>query len=352
MKVLFACKPQFGYHIDTWYHSKYLAESDSVSVVCFDYGKDKRSILDVEVTYVPRDGNSIIRMIRFICTVLKLVKNNMFDVVFIKYFAGCSILKMLCPNVNFVFDIRTADVSGGDLKRRLKDGLMKFESYFFNNISIISESLRVSLGYGRNAYILPLGAEMNVVPRVTNDKLRLLYVGTLSGRDLEKTILGLKIFVDENPSSDVCFTIVGDGWKNERQKFEQLCNSLELSNIVKFMGFVHHSEILPILSESNIGVSFVPITSYFDNQPVTKTFEYLLSGLPVIATATHENKKIINPSNGILIDDSAEDFAAALSAIESRIKSGALIVKVSDYEQYSWKIIVSHLRVFLMSIKG
>jgi len=85
---------------------------------------------------------------------------------------------------------------------------------------------------------------------------------------------------------------------------------------VKFAGLVPYNHLSEYVTKSNIGVSFVPITKYFDVQPPSKTIEYLLSGLPVIATATKENKKIINSNNGILIDDTISDFAEALCIME------------------------------------
>jgi nucleoside-diphosphate-sugar epimerase len=65
----------------------------------------------------------------------------------------------------------------------------------------------------------------------------------------------------------------------------------------------------------NIGVSYIPMLKCFDNQPPTKTFEYLLSGMPVIATATNANKDIINDVNGVLINDNSEEVYNGLTAI-------------------------------------
>jgi len=42
---------------------------------------------------------------------------------------------------------------------------------------------------------------------------------------------------------------------------------------------------------------------YYDCQPATKTFEYILSGMVCIATSTYENKKLINNINGVLCND-------------------------------------------------
>lgn len=351
MKILFVCKSQFGYHLDTWYHCKYLSLSDEVSTICFDYGKEKRFISNVNVSYVSRVGNSLTRMYRFIRVAANIIGANRFDVVFLKYFSGCTLLRILYPKVKFVFDIRTADVSGHYLKRSIKDALMKLESYFFPNISIISNSLRLQLGYSESTFILPLGAELNVLSRVRCDRLNLLYVGTLSGRDLEKTLFGIRLYLDENPTSQISYTIVGDGWSDERAKLEELADTLDISHVVQFCGFIHHNDMKELLTESNVGVSFVPMRAYFENQPVTKTYEYLLCGLPVIATATFENSRVINEGNGVLIKDNANDFAKALRDIQMKIQSNSLAVNPYDYEVYSWQAIVGRLRVYLSSIK-
>jgi glycosyltransferase involved in cell wall biosynthesis len=347
---LFTCKTQFGYHIDTWYHCKYLSSSDVVSTICFDYGKEKRSLQNVTTHYVSRSGSSFSRMFRFILEVFNIVKKGNFDIVFIKYFSGCSILRILCPRVNFIFDIRTADVSGNYYKRSFKDYLMKFESLLFSNITIISESLRKDLGYSENSYILPLGAELRLISRCNYIRPHLLYVGTLTGRSLEKVIYGLRRFIDNNDILNITFTIVGEGWGNERNELEELCVELGLSDIVDFKGFVHHSDMQEILSKCNIGVSFVPMTPFFDKQPVTKTFEYLLSGMPVIATSTFEHKRIIKPDNGVLIIDTADDFSRGLEVLHNKLKSADIRISPDFCEQHSWKRIVSDLRTFFLSI--
>jgi glycosyltransferase involved in cell wall biosynthesis len=64
-----------------------------------------------------------------------------------------------------------------------------------------------------------------------------------------------------------------------------------------------------------VGVSFIPINDIYDCQPATKTFEYLLAGMPVIATGTSENRRTVNDENGVVIDDTAEDFAKGLERI-------------------------------------
>ena len=65
----------------------------------------------------------------------------------------------------------------------------------------------------------------------------------------------------------------------------------------------------------------VPITSYYDCQPVTKTYEYIASGLFTIATQTYANKQIINDGlNGVLIDDTAGAFCESLIFVKKHLK--------------------------------
>jgi glycosyltransferase involved in cell wall biosynthesis len=73
---------------------------------------------------------------------------------------------------------------------------------------------------------------------------------------------------------------------------------------------------------------------------VTKVFEYLLAGMPVIATRTTENQAVITPERGILIDDSAVSFAEGLRVIAGRLGSYDGPGIAGRSMQYSWAAIV------------
>jgi len=88
----------------------------------------------------------------------------------------------------------------------------------------------------------------------------------------------------------------------------------------------------------------------FDSQPVTKTFDYLLAGMPVIATATSENKIVINENNGVLIDDTIEGFASGVEEViikKDRYKSQTIR---ETSQIYHWQLIVSNLEKYLLNI--
>ena len=92
---------------------------------------------------------------------------------------------------------------------------------------------------------------------------------------------------------------------------------------------------------SNIGISFIPVTSYFNFQPPTKTFEYIMSGLFCIGTDTYANKEIIIFSNGIISKDNSKSFAnAIIEAYNNRGNMNSDIIK-NSLEEYSWASIIN-----------
>jgi len=94
-----------------------------------------------------------------------------------------------------------------------------------------------------------------------------------------------------------------------------------LNDTIETTGYIHNDQLNTYFEKANIGVSYVPITPYYTHQPPTKTYEYLLSGLPVLATATIENAKIIDDSCGVLIQDNEEDIERGLFSMVKQLKN-------------------------------
>jgi hypothetical protein len=74
-----------------------------------------------------------------------------------------------------------------------------------------------------------------------------------------------------------------------------------------------------------------------------------MSGLPVIATSTYENKLIINNSNGVLIEDNSNSFCFGLSQILKLLPSYDNNLIKDNLKEYQWKNIVAKLDYFLLS---
>lgn len=348
LDILILCQTQLGYHLDTYFYCKYLSKTHTVHYVCWDYCKEKQDIEGVNTLYVTRNGNILIRNLRYIITSINFLKSNKISICFIKYFRGCSILRVLFPKVKFVFDIRTGSVSNKYIHRFFYDSMMKFESKFFQNITIVSDSLAKKLSLRRKAKILPLGSISFNKNTKSLKSLDLIYVGTLHNRQIEKSVEGFRKFLNARGTSDNCmYTIIGSGPKNEVEYLQSLVEEYDLSKSVKILGQIPFLDLHKYFHKANIGVSFIPMTPFFDVQPATKTYDYMLSGLVVIATKTYENTLVINESNGVLIDDSAEAFCKGLNQILAR-KDSYCTEKIRENAKiYHWDSVTKDLENYL-----
>jgi len=354
MKNLLIINPnQFGYNNATYYYCNYLKEDYSITYLCWDHKLPKIDMAGVKVVYVNRRGNMIARSLRFLRYAFKELRNEP-TIVFIKYFKIVSLaLRLLKPTYNYVLDIRTGSVHKNSSVRRLHDARLRFETRFFKNVTVISESLAEKLGLKHKAHILPLGADIISKKNKSFDELNLLYVGTLYNRTIDNTIRGFKQFYDELKGQiPLSYIIIGSGPGNEEADLKNLITQLGLTEVVRIAGRIPHDQLMPHFDISNVGISYVPLTDYYDVQPVTKTFEYLLSGMPVIATNTSENRKVISQDNGVLIGETPEDFCSGLKEVFDRrqlFDSGTIRNTSMDY---TWENIVqNNLKNYLEKIR-
>ncbi len=316
-KMLIIHYNQFGYHTGNYYAAKNLSKQKNVSFICWDYGYKRIELNNVKVTYVSRQGGKFARLFRLILTSIKNIRKNKHSAVLIVYFPLCCFVKLFCKQTLMILDFRTGDVSGNKFYVYLKDSLCLLESFFFKHITVISESLIKRLHLPkRKCHVLPLGATKIVDKEKKIDKLELLYIGTFHNRNINYTIEGFTHFLKEFGSvTEANYHIVGFGSKQDEEEIRYLIKKHGRNEKIQFHGRIHGEEIKPFFEKCNIGVSFIPITDYYNCQPPTKTFEYLANGMTVIATATDENKKIINESNGVLIEDTTEDFYKGLKKL-------------------------------------
>ena len=320
--LLILNRVQFGYHSGTFYYCKYLPDEYDVTYVCWDYGRPRLELPGITVIYVARDGSKALRYKRFIASAITHARRD-FDYFFFQYFPGCSLLRLVRPAREMIFDVRTGSVELSLFRRLIADLILRLEASLFPNVTVISRGLSKKLWFSESrTHVLPLGSEVISANNKHFHELRLLYVGTLQGRRLHETVLGLHQFMKASGDGIACsYTIIGAGWGNEENDLRTLVHTLGLDPVVKVIGRIPHDQLSGYFNKANIGISYIPMTSYYNFQPPTKTFEYLLSGMAVIATATFENRSIVNEENGILIGDSAAEFAAGLSALASRLST-------------------------------
>lgn len=317
--LLILNRTQFGYHLDTYYYAKFAAERLHITYVGFDTGSPKLRLDGVVVKYVGYQGCRCRRYLRLLAAFAREVRQCR-GTVFVDYFPGCGMLRCCGSRTPMVVDIRTGSINPKALVRRWEDRLMRCECRLFRSISVVSQSLaeRLHLPSGK-VHILPLGAEQMTIPARRFDRLDLLYVGTLEGRRIEDTVIGVERFLREcGGPVPLTYTIVGDGPNGQLEGLRRLVRQRGLDGIVRLPGYVHRTRLNDVFARCSVGVAYVPINDIYDCQPVTKTFEYLFAGMPVIATATTEHRKVVDRSNGVLIQDNPEDFSRGLRELYDR----------------------------------
>lgn len=339
-KILIINKVQFGYHTDSYKYCQYLKDLFDITYLCFDNLGDRIKENKITVHYIPYEGSFIKRGLRFVSQSRQYISNDNFYAIFAVYFQMVSLLKLSLPIQNFILDIRSGAVGMSLYKRKFHNLLIKCECFFFNNITIVSECLHKKLNLKqKNVHILPLGADVISETDKSFDNFQLLYVGTLNHRMIEDTIYGLSIFHSSNKNVPIRYDIVGDGSIESQLLVEDAIKKEKLDKIVFLHGRKKNNEIEAFFKDCNIGVSYVPITEYYDCQPPTKTFEYINSGMICIATNIKIHRDLITNTNGILCDDNAISFAKILKELYlKRSNYNSTSIK-KTLAEYNWKTI-------------
>lgn len=349
-KTLFiVCPKQFGYLTDYYYYCKYLGDF-TIVYLCRDQGLKKiMPPSNTEVYYIS-ESLFIIKVISFIRHFK--VKHKGFTYL-VYYHKFCLVYTLLLHNEFKIVDIRTGAILANKTMRMLCNFLIRIEALFYNRTFIISESLRKKLKINHpNPCIVPLGAIEIGYKKSTFDKLNLLYVGTFYNRKIHLTIKGLASFIAKHPDIKVSYTLIGFGPDPDVNLImTEINKNGNLQRIVRLLGRLHHSELKEYFDKANIGVSFIPQTDYFQCQPPTKTFEYICSGLICIATATEENKRVIDRNNGVVINDTPEGFVQGLEIIwRNRNMYDSEMIR-TESAKYHWSNIVEdHLKPALLSL--
>lgn len=337
-QVLIISRYQFGYHTDVYKWCCYLRDYFSIDIVTLNAKKPQKNIDGINIHYVPRTRNRMLNGLTFVIFSIWYMLNFK-GIIWIHHFPGCSIFKKIFPKKNFILDIRSLSVSENKEYREVLNKKIKKDTETYDYVTVISEGIRNQLSLlETKSAILPLGSDPFCDNVKKYDSLKLIYVGSLTNRNILETVKGLALFTSNHPEVEIEYDILGEG--KDRKVINEFISRENLSDKVKTYGFVHHSELKPFFEKANVGISFVPQTDYYEFQPPTKTFEYILSGLYTIATNTFANKEIINDINGCLIDDNAEAFAKSLEYVWSKRKEFKTEIIKESLSEYRWESIV------------
>ncbi len=340
-KILFVHLTHYGKHTNSYKYCQYLKDQYDITYLCFDQNFQKIED-ETTVIYLKGTGSSILNTFKIIGFARELISQEEYHIVYIFYFMLSSWIKPFLAT-NFILDIRTGAIDKKWFKREKFNFLLRMESKLFKKVTVISESLRKKLKLdAKRCVIMPLGSDIISSKEKSYDNLHLLYIGTLSQRDIDQTVHGLSKFVQAYNEEDIEITydIFGDGLDADVTALQDAIVETKLSDIVHYHGRKEHHEIVDYFEKCNVGVSYIPMQDYFDCQPPTKTFEYVNSGMVCLATATSENRLLINKENGLVFEDNRDAFYRVLIQFYNKRKVYHTEKIIGSLTEYTWKNIV------------
>jgi glycosyltransferase involved in cell wall biosynthesis len=265
----------------------------------------------------------------------------------------------------FLLDVRTVHVVNKkgrhSITTPLKNLLTWFESWFYRYAIALTPSIKRMLSPSyKNIPVIPLGANLqkfnapgkpDIRRQVRQDEgfkdthIVFFYSGTLN--PVRKIDITIQAFAELCKAIDnVYFVLAGDDKDNPHiiGKLADLARSLGVKDKVYFKGFVQYEPLIKYHQAFDIGLCFVPQTTYYDDQPPTKLFEYMAAGLVVIATGTSANRQVITDQvNGFICNDDVESLWKCMLEIVMKfqgVKDHVTAEALKTVAGYSWDHII------------
>jgi len=234
----------------------------------------------------------------------KLIKKNKYDLCHAFFGIPCGYLakKLKLP---YVVSLRGADVPGHTAKYSFH---YKFLSPLIRKVwgkarFVIANSEDLK-NEAVNFMDLPYKIIFNGVdvdkykPGMKEDNVfRILYIGRLQAiKNLDLLIKSFAGFIKERPDIDSELLLIGDG--HEKESLMKLANDLNIADKVKFIGHQAKDKIVNFYHQSSV---FVLLS---DREGMSNSLlEATACGLPVIATDTGGNRKIIKDQRFVVGKD-------------------------------------------------
>jgi len=141
-----------------------------------------------------------------------------------------------------------------------------------------------------------------------NGPPRLLYVGGLTAeRGCRVMLESFRLLKDRMEAELV---VVGGFYDEDLERWARDYNERHDLK-VDWRGWVDHRELAPMLRQADVGLSLLQPLPRYQRAVPTKLYEYLLSGLPVLASEAPPVKRLLDPTGLGLTVDAADPESVA-----------------------------------------
>ena len=322
-----------------------------IKITCLDLGLPKDIEVNGEVIYIKFNPEykflcKLRRYWKFIFKVVDEIKTGDYDVIYVWNFKGAFLLSLLSGNKNMILQLKTEAVNSNPMKRFIYNSLRKVDILFNQFISIggieLQERYKIK---PTKTFVTSYAYDSLSDKKKEFNELNLIYLGTLTDRNIEQTIEGYNKFYREYKDIiNTSYKIIGTGSEKSVKKVTNKIKQFGLGSVVQYLGYITDKNLKQYFHEANIGISYVPDTKYYNYVLVSKTYEYLLSGMPVVATNLKRNKEIITDNNGILINDNPEDFYKGLVKLYTNLKLFNSDTIRRSCDEFSWDKVILNFK--------
>jgi glycosyltransferase involved in cell wall biosynthesis len=268
-------------------------------------GTDQKRIRGVEVTSIPRPDIYLIRQIAFHIRFIRLVFRQWgeVDAVIAPEISGIWLLPLWLRRwitrrrrPYLLIDIRSMQMPSADhatVKDALRIGYLKamaaitatWVDGYLTITQRMADAMRIPArrlwGVWPSGVIVEEFSRASGIRRwpASGERVELIYTGSLH---YERNLMAFCLAVLHANAQGMAFrfTMLGDG--SQRRELETLASSTD--GVIRVLPPVPYDEVPNILAQAHVGVLPFPDEEKFRVSSPIKLFEYLASGMPVLAT--------------------------------------------------------------------
>jgi len=162
-------------------------------------------------------------------------------------------------------------------------------------------------------------AEHRPSPPPPAGRSRLVFLGEIGVQDRVRWTVDILAALVSDRNVDAELLIVGDG--PERQAVQEHAQELGVAERVTITGWVPFEEVPHLLASAHVGLDTAAATDVNDGSTMVKIMEYLVVGLPVVATALRETR--VTGADAVLtvVEDSVEAYVTPIADLLGSAKA-------------------------------